>query len=251
VSGWKKFREVLDWVHHAYWISEFLISLGVGKGLQILMTKSLSIPLEWNLPLWLVMSGLLLWLATWIVRKIPKEIPTSEKAVQAPNSMVGIPALSALLGQDPKITFDARAFFARAYYSPVTAEFEKNIKIIAQQTSPNDREAFYTRFIGVGLAAYQHEVTWFTIYGSQLVAMAEMNSRGLVPRADLKKHYDKAVSGYPKTYANYSFDQWVDYMTSRLLIANYPSQMVELSFNGKDFLKYIAHCGFVAADKPN
>jgi hypothetical protein len=84
-------------------------------------------------------------------------------------------------------------------------------------------------------------VTWYTIYGSQLEALAELNSRGLIPVADLKKHYDKAVAGYPKTYANYSFEQWLKYMQSRMLIATYPTQMVELSFNGKDFLKYLAH----------
>lgn len=27
-----------------------------------------------------------------------------------------------------------------------------------------------------------------------------MNSRGIIPIADLKKHYDEAVADYPKTY---------------------------------------------------
>jgi hypothetical protein len=84
-------------------------------------------------------------------------------------------------------------------------------------------------------------VTWYTIYGSQLEALAELNSRGLIPVADLKKHYDKAVVDYPKTYVNYSFEQWLSYMQSRMLTATYPSKMIELSFNGKDFLKYLAH----------
>src|SRR5437588_220660 len=78
---------------------------------------------------------------------------------------------------------------------------------------------------------------------SQLAALAELNSRGLIPVADLRKHYDKAVLDYPNVYSNYSFDQWMDFMKSRMLIARYPSQMVELSFNGKDFLKYLAHVG--------
>ena len=86
---------------------------------------------------------------------------------------------------------------------------------------------------------------------SQLEALAELNSRGLIPVADLKKHYDKAVMAYPKTYANYSFEQWLNYMQSRMLIARYPSQMVELSFNGKDFLKYLAHVGHDIHGKAN
>jgi hypothetical protein len=148
-----------------------------------------------------------------------------------------------LLGQNPNITFDAKKFFALAHYSPITAEVEKNIKIIAPQNSPNDKEAFYARFIGVGLVAYQHDVSWFTVFGSQLAALAELNSRGLIPVADLRKHYEKAVVDHPKTYSDYSFDQWLNFMRARMLIAIYPSQMVELSFNGKDFLKYLAHAG--------
>lgn len=162
---------------------------------------------------------------------------------QASGIVPGIPSLSALLGQSPDVDFDARKFFALAYYSPVTAEIEKNIKTVAQQYSPNDKEAFYARFIGLGAVAYQHDITCFSVYGSQIAALAELNSRGLIPVADLQKHYDKACSDYPKTYANYSFKEWLEYMTSRMLIAIYPSQMVELSFNGKDFLKYVAHIG--------
>jgi len=92
---------------------------------------------------------------------------------------------------------------------------------------------------------------WFTIFGSQLEALLELNSRGLIPVADLKKHYDKAAVGYPKTYINYSFEQWLNYMQSRMLIARYPSQMVELSYNGKDFLKYLAHVGRDPHGRPN
>ena len=202
----------------------------------------------WNyVPLVLLITAGLAWL---VGRKQTRQ---SQMQGPQPTAVVppGIPALSSLLGQNPNITFDAKAFFALAHYSPVTAEIEKNIRTIAQQYSPTDKEGFYARFIGVGLVAYQHDVTWFTIYGSQLAALAELNSRGLIPVADLKKHYDKAVVDYPKTYANYSFDQWMDFMRERMVIARYPTGMVELSFNGKDFLKYLAHVGRDAHVKAN
>lgn len=163
----------------------------------------------------------------------------------------GIPTLSALLGQNPSVEFDAKKFFALAYYSPITAEIEKNIQTIAQQNSPNDKEAFYARFIGVGVVAYQHDLTWFTIYGSQLSALLYLSSRGVVPVGDLKQFYDKATVDYPKAYTNYSFDQWTNYMRGRMILAVYPSQMCEISFNGKDFLKYLMHVGRDAHSKPN
>lgn len=103
--------------------------------------------------------------------------------------MPGVPTLSSLLGQNPQITFDPKKFFAVAHYSPVTAEIEKNFRIVAEQNYPNDKESFYARFVGIGVVAYQHDVTWFTIYGSQMEALNELNSRGLIPIADLKKHY--------------------------------------------------------------
>ena len=194
----------------------------------------------WNyVPLFLLITAGAVWLATKRNKANQSQIQVS----QPPEITAGIPTLSALLGQKPNITFDTKQFFAIAYYSPITAEVEKNIKSSAQQNYPNDKESFYARFIGVGLVAYMHDVTWFIIYGSQLAAMAELNSRGLIPIADLKKYYDKAVVEYPKTYSNYSFDQWLGFMRDRLIIATYPTQMVELSFGGKDFLKYLAHAG--------
>ncbi len=181
-----------------------------------------------------------------------KQSETPSGSVPQTSGVVpGIPTLSALLGQNPPVEFNAKQFFALAYYSPLTAEIEKNIKIIAQQNSPNDREAFYARFIGIGAIAYQHDVSWFTIYGSQLRALEEMNSRGLIPVTELKKHYEKAVVDYPKTFENYSFDEWLAFMKLRLLIAIYPSQMVELSWGGKDFLKYLAHMAWDTKIKPN
>ena len=197
---------------------------------------------SWNyVPLVLLITAGGVWLISR--RSKANQLQVQESQPPATAIPAGIPALSALLGQNPDITFDAKNFFAIAHYSPITAEIEKNIKIIAQQNSPHDKEAFYARFIGVGLVAYQHDMTWFMIYGSQLAALAELNSRGLIPIADLKKHYDKAVAAYPNTYSSYSFQQWLDFMKARLVIATYPTQMVELSFGGKDFLKYLAHTG--------
>jgi hypothetical protein len=216
--------QVSGWTH---WVTE-----GIGYGIGIVMML----------------------IATVLIAKSYFSGQSEQTAISSPQpsgTIPGIPTLSALLGQNPSVEFDAKQFFALAHYSPITAEIEKNIKIIAQQNSPNDKEAFYARFIGVGVVAYQHDVSWFTIFGSQLRAMEEMNSRGILPITDIKKHYDKAASDFPKTYENYSFDQWLAFMISRMLIAVYPSQMVELSWNGKDFLKYLSHVGRNTNGKAN
>jgi hypothetical protein len=214
-----------------------------------------------NMPtwaIWAILLGLSLLMFVWLMRSMKLPVPAPALALQLsqttqPSGTVvpGIPSLSALLGQAPQITFDAKTFFAQAYYSPLTAEFETNIKIIARQYSPNDTESFYTRFLGVGAVAYQHDVTWFTIYKSQLLALAELNARGLIPLTEVKRHYDKAMAQYPRTYARYSFEQWMNYLQSRLLALKHSSNMVEITHGGRDFLKYVAHKGWDANTKAN
>ena len=120
---------------------------------------------------------------------------------------------------------------------------EKNIRITAQQTAPNDREGFYARLFGIATAMYQYDTIWYTIYKSQLTALVELNARTVLPLAEVKKHYDKAVVDYPRTYAAYSFDQWMAYMQTWGLVVQYPSDMVEITHGGKDLLKYLSHWG--------
>jgi hypothetical protein len=168
----------------------------------------------------------------------PSMQPTNNLAV-AP-----MPTLSGLLGQAPQITFDAGQFFRVAYFSPVTAEIENNIKIVAETSNPGDHEAFYARFIGVGVVAYTYDTLWLIIYKSQLLWLYELNRKGLLPIAEAKKFYDQAVIDFPKAYANYSFDQWMGYLKDNAqLLIKYPSEMLEITHKGKDFLKYLAHRG--------
>ena len=124
----------------------------------------------WHLlPLIFLMASGLVW-ATGKVRK-PKMVADAAAIVPQPTqtpaeTLPGIPTLSSLLGQSPSVKFDPKQFFARAHYSPITAETENNIKLVARQSSPSDKEAFYARFIGVGLVAYFHDETWYTLWKS-------------------------------------------------------------------------------------
>jgi|SRR5208282_1409558 len=199
-----------------------------------------------NIPGWTVTAilfclslAVFFWLA-----KSGKHV-TGQPTQSSPMLQPGIPTLSSLLGQQPNVTFNAREFFLHAWFSPFTAEIEQNIKIAAHQNEPQNPEAFYARFIGVGLVAYLHDMTWVVIYKSQLLLLYELNRRGVLPISEAKKFYDQAVKEYPKAYTNYSFEQWMNYLTSRIppLIVRSASEMLDITFRGKDFLKYIAHTG--------
>jgi hypothetical protein len=140
--------------------------------------------------------------------------------------------------------WDYAEFFRTAYYSPVQADVEKRARDAANDAQPSDREGFYLKVIGIGVLATVYDWTWFLIYGSQLAFLLELNQHnGRLPIASAKVHYDKAVVDYPAAYTNYTFDQWTDFMAKQTLIIRHPSDMIEITVRGKDFLKYLLHWG--------
>jgi hypothetical protein len=56
-------------------------------------------------------------------------------------------------------------------------------------------------------------------------------------------YYDKAAVDYPNLYPKYSFEQWLNYLMSEQLLIRHPSDMLEITHKGRDFLKYLAHWG--------
>jgi hypothetical protein len=176
-------------------------------------------------------------------RKSSLVLPLSP-ATSLQQTSTSFPSISALQGQAPQITFDARQWFRMAYYSPITAEVQQNIKIIAHNFQPSDVEDFYARFIGVGLVSYLHDMTWAYIFKSQFLMLAELNRmNGRMPVAAAKTYYDQAAIDFPLIYENYAFPQWINFMQNQQLLLKHPSDMLEISHRGKDLLKYIAHWG--------
>jgi hypothetical protein len=212
-----------------------------------------SVPSSINIPRldgwWHYVPTVLLLVAgiVWLIghfRKAPQGLQQSQP-IQLSRAMLppGIPTLSALQGQVPQVTFDAKEYFRRAYFSPLTAEIENNIKIAAERNEQGNHEAFYARFIGVGFVAYVHDIAWVVIYKSQLLLLYALNSKGLLPVSEAKKFYNQAVIDYPQTYAKYSFDQWMAYLVDAQFVVRPPSEMLDITHKGKDFLKYLAHWG--------
>jgi hypothetical protein len=201
-----------------------------------------------SIPAWMVWTVTLclaaaafVWIAKSVKTSQPSQVQPSRALVQP-----GLLTLSALQGQTPQVgAFNAREWFRLSYHSPVTAEIENNIKIIAEQNQPGDHESFYARFIGVGLVSYFHDMTWAYIFKSQLLLLAETNRRIVhqLPLSDAKVYYDRATEQYPKVYENYSFQQWMNYMFSEQLLIKHPSDMLEITYRGNDLLKYLAHWG--------
>ncbi len=142
----------------------------------------------------------------------------------------------------PSTTFDAATFFKNAYNSALYKEIEDNFRAAAAQNQPNDREGFYLKIIAAGIIGYAFDIVWAYIFKSQILLMTELNRRAL-SLAEVRTYYDKAASDNPERYAAYSFDQWMEFMKSHVLLTHLPNGLVAITERGKDFLKYLLHWG--------
>jgi hypothetical protein len=144
---------------------------------------------------------------------------------------------------NPPVNFNATTYFTSAHHSLWTADVEQRIKIAAAQNRAHyTPEDFYAKFIGLGLVAYMHDITWAYIWKSQFLMLAELNRRGgNMPVSVAKEFYDKGKKDYPGNYASYTFEQWLTFVVTQGLVIRHPSEMLEITVRGRDFLSYSAH----------
>jgi hypothetical protein len=146
--------------------------------------------------------------------------------------------------------FDATEYFKTSYISTLKPELENNIRMAAAQNQPNDREAFYVKLITTGLPGFIYDSVWAYILRSQLLLLQELNRKALLVN-DAKSFYDKAAIQNPVVYAKFPFDPWLSFLRANFLLLQHPNGIVEISERGRDFLKYLVHCGRSADDKFN
>lgn len=231
-------KGTFEWLEHGKTVVEIIVALGGGTAIRGMLHDFTRIPPEWITPIWLLSSGAILWGLTYFFKR---KQPTAQPIAQAATLTVV---------QPPPVNFDANGYFRLSYKSEMTAEVEKNIRPIATYNRPNDKEGFLAAFIGVGLVAYLHDITWAYIFRSQILMLtATTRNNGWLTLAHAKTYYDDAASRFPQTYQNYSYDQWLDFLISQQLLIRHPSAMLEITIRGKDFLKYLTHWGRLADDR--
>jgi hypothetical protein len=238
----EKAKRSLDWLQHAYLLAQILGSGAVGKGVKAILVTYTHLSSVWIAPIWLAATAFAFLLFTFIGNRL-----RSGKSGQHPMMVAQNPSI--LPVQSP-VNFDAAEHFRLAYHSDLTAEGEKNIKLAAAQNQPDDREGFLAKIIGIGMVSYVHDLTWAYIFKSQILMITELNRRnGMMPLADAKSFYDEAAIACSKVYVNYSFDQWIKFVITQQLVLKHPSDMLEITMRGKDFLKYLTHWGRYADER--
>jgi hypothetical protein len=77
------------------------------------------------------------------------------------------------------------------------------------------------------------------IYGSQIKLLQKLNSGGQFPKEKIKYFYDAAKDIWPDLYNNYSFEQYMNFLSSAGLVVISSNGVVTLTSLGQDFLRFL------------
>lgn len=235
---------VSEWYDIGKTAVELVLALGGGKLVGAVLRQFSHINSVWITPIWLISAGLIMLVLLRLFGVKRSVQATTQAGARALASQANMPA------QVPQFNLDK--FFQLSHTSQLTQDTEQAIKTLVAQQYPNDREDTLARFIGIGYWGYMHDITWAYIFRSQILALTELNSRnGLMPLKNARAHYDQAKSSFPRTYSNYSFIDWLDFMAAHQLLIKHPADMLEITLRGRDFLKYLTHYGMNAEMRKN
>ena len=93
------------------------------------------------------------------------------------------------------------------------------------------------------------EMTYRTIFGSQIALLKFLNTTGGHTRADLLRYYEVIKAQFPELYGTYSFEQYLHYLVSQgLIIAQGPDEY-NITIAGQEFLKWMTSAS-VTENKP-
>jgi hypothetical protein len=136
---------------------------------------------------------------------------------------------------------------AKVFQSPLLTEVEDQLRssLDAFSKSPEEREKALLKFLALNQIVVAFERTYFSIFGSQLKALQFLGSSPslLEDPHSLQPFYDQAKSKNPDFYGSYSFERWLAFLQSQVLITE-QDQKVGITVRGREFLKYLIDQGY-------
>jgi hypothetical protein len=129
-------------------------------------------------------------------------------------------------GIDPRLTHDNEESITRE---------------LRQIFLPSERERFLVRLVILLGTIFDFEYIWYNIFASQIDALQELNG-GPLKREDLFKHYIRAATSFAAFYSDYSFEQWIGYMRTQVLLREDGDQ-INITVKGRSFLKHLIDHG--------
>ena len=91
--------------------------------------------------------------------------------------------------------------------------------------------------------AFHFEETYGLIWGSQINLLNYLNPLpGGTPRELARTFYTLSAAQYPEAYSGYSFEAWLGFLISRILIRDDNGQL-RITVRGREFLAYLTRIG--------
>ncbi len=106
--------------------------------------------------------------------------------------------------------------------------------------TPEEKEELLFRYLADSQITVIFERTYSTIFGSQLNALQYLNGKAGTFKdiSELRPFYDSAKAENPQFYGTYTFESWLGYMVSAVLVI-VDGSMVDITIRGQEFLKYL------------
>jgi hypothetical protein len=93
-----------------------------------------------------------------------------------------------------------------------------------------------------------HEQIYNRIFGTQILAMKNLDLRGTATVADAKQYYDSLIPRFPKMYPAYPFESWLGFIINSGLVSR-DGEVLTPTVYGHDFVVYLAD-NRLSEDKP-
>jgi hypothetical protein len=139
--------------------------------------------------------------------------------------------------------------FYRTYSMRMLTETEVLVRAESDQYQPgSDCERYLVRVGAMLVTLLIFEKAWLMMYGSQLKALQQLNVR-MLTYDEIREYYDEAVKGLPDFYKNVSFEMWVGFLESWILIRKYDLTHLEITIRGQDFLRYLVESRYDPATR--
>lgn len=126
----------------------------------------------------------------------------------------------------------------RGIDSQLVREIEDAVKPQLDGMSDPEKIKALSRLFAASLWGYMATNTYRLIFGSQISAIEFLNANQAIPRDSLRTFYAAAVTQYPDFYQSYSYDQWLGFLESQMLI-RHDVGLIGITVRGQEFLHHL------------
>lgn len=130
----------------------------------------------------------------------------------------------------------------RIFDGPMLQETEANIRIQASLVEPTERENYLSRTLTMLMVLSIYEMAWINIFGSQLRALNQLNTR-MLTHQELRHFYNEGLASLPQIYLNRPFELWLAFLRTSVLVRD-EGNRIQITVRGRELLRYVVQNGY-------